>query len=38
MAKTVSVFGMGDRIGHSFTNRAKAILKWFTGRADEVFR
>jgi hypothetical protein len=37
MAKTVSVFGMGDRIGHSFTNRAKAILKWFTERADGVF-
>jgi len=37
MAKTVSVFGMGDRIGHSFTNRAKAILKWFAGRADGVF-
>jgi len=38
MAKTVSVPGMGDRIGHSFTNRAKAILKWFTGRAGEVFQ
>ena len=37
MAKTVSVFGMGDRIGHSFTNRAKAILKWFTERAGGVF-
>ena len=37
MAKTASVPGMGDRIGHSFTNRAKAILKWFTGRADGVF-
>jgi len=38
MAKTASLPGMGDRIGHSFTNRAKAILKWFAGRADEVFR
>jgi len=38
MAKTASVPGMGDRIGHSFTNRAKAILKWFAGRAGEVFR
>ncbi|MDR2718289.1 MAG: hypothetical protein LBB89_09540 [Treponema sp.] len=37
MAKTVSVPGMGDRIGASFTNRAKAILKWFGGRADKVF-
>jgi len=38
MAKTVAVPGMGDRIGHSFTNRAKAILQWFTGRAGEVFK
>jgi hypothetical protein len=38
MAKTVSVPGMGDRIGASFTNRAKAILKWFDGRAEKVFR
>jgi len=38
MAKTVSVPGMADRIGVSFTNRAKAILKWFDGQADKVFR
>jgi len=37
MAKTVSVPGMGDRIGASFTNRAKAILKWFDGRAGKIF-
>jgi len=37
MAKTASVPGMGDRIGASFTNRVKAILKWFVGRADRVF-
>jgi hypothetical protein len=37
MAKTASVPGMGDRIGSSFTNRVKAILKWFVGRADKVF-
>ena len=37
MAKTASVPGMGDRIGASFTNRVKAILKWFVGRADGVF-
>ena len=37
MAKTASVPGMGDRIGRSFTNRAKAILKWFTERASGVF-
>jgi hypothetical protein len=37
MAKTASVPGLGDRIGASFTNRVKAILKWFVGRADGVF-
>jgi len=37
MAKTASVPGMGDRIGSSFTNRVKAILKWFVGRTDKVF-
>jgi len=37
MAKTASVPGMADRIGSSFTNRVKAILKWFVGRADKVF-
>jgi hypothetical protein len=37
MAKALSIPGMGDRIGASFTNRAKAILQWFTGRADTVF-
>jgi hypothetical protein len=37
MAKAASLPGIGDRIGASFTNRAKAILKWFTGRADKVF-
>jgi hypothetical protein len=38
MAKTVSLPGMGDRIGNSFTNRAEAILRWFSGQADKVFR
>jgi hypothetical protein len=37
MAKTLSLPGMGDRIGNSFTNRAEAILKWFSGQADKVF-
>jgi hypothetical protein len=37
MAKTVAVPGLGGRIGNSFTNRAAAILKWFSGRADGVF-
>ena len=38
MARTVSLPGMGDRIGASFTNRAQAILTWFTARANNVFR
>jgi len=29
MAKTASAQGMSDRIGASFTNRAKAVIKWF---------
>ena len=37
MAKAASVLGMGDRIGNSFGNRAEAVLKWFTGKADTVF-
>jgi hypothetical protein len=37
MAKTSSIPVMGDRIGASFTNRVKAVLKWFVGRADKVF-
>jgi hypothetical protein len=37
MAKAASIPGMGDRIGNSFGNRAEAILKWFTGRADSIF-
>ena len=32
MAKTVSLPGMGERIGISFTNRIKAILSWFADR------
>jgi len=38
MAKAVSLPGMGERIGSSFTNRAQAILGWFTARANNVFR
>jgi hypothetical protein len=38
MAKTVTLPGMGDRVGASFTNRVKAILAWFSGRADGIFR
>jgi hypothetical protein len=36
MAKAASIPGMGDRVGASFTNRVKAILKWFVDRADNV--
>jgi hypothetical protein len=38
MAKTASIPGMGERIGNSFSNRAEAVLKWFSGRAEAVFR
>jgi len=34
MAKAVTLPGMGERIGNSFSNRAEAVLKWFTGRAE----
>jgi hypothetical protein len=37
MAKAVSLPGLGGRIGNSFTNRAEAVVKWFTGRADKAF-
>ena len=37
MARTLSVPGMGDRINNSFSNRAEALLKWFSGRAEIVF-
>jgi len=32
MAKTVSVPGLHDRIGNSFSNRAQAMLNWFNNR------
>jgi hypothetical protein len=37
MAKAASLPGMGGRIGESFSNRAQAVIKWFSGRADGVF-
>jgi len=38
LAKAASVPGMQSRVGNSFTNRAEAVLKWFTGRLDsELF-
>jgi len=36
-ARALSVPGMGERIGNSFSSRAEAVIKWFTGRADMVF-
>jgi hypothetical protein len=33
MAKAVSLPGLGERIGNSFTNRAEAVLEWFRGQA-----
>jgi len=32
MAKASSVPGLGDRISSSFSNRARAVLDWLTGR------
>jgi hypothetical protein len=37
MAKAVSLPGMGERIGNSFSTRAEAILKWFGDQADKAF-
>jgi hypothetical protein len=37
MAKAASFPGMKERAGQSFSNRAEAILTWFTGHADRVF-
>jgi hypothetical protein len=36
MAKAAPIPGMGERIGNSFTNRAEAVLKWYTARAAAV--
>jgi hypothetical protein len=38
MAKAAALPGIRDRIGNSFSNRAEAILTWFAGQADGVFR
>ena len=37
MAKSPAVPGMGERIGLSFVNRAKALLTWLNGRLDGLF-
>ena len=36
MAKAAALPGMNERIGNSFSNRAQAILKWFTDRAGKA--
>jgi hypothetical protein len=36
-AKAASIPGLGERIGGSFTNRAQAILGWFSAQADKAF-
>jgi hypothetical protein len=36
MVNSLSVPGLRDRITGSFSSRAEAILKWFTGRLDTV--
>jgi hypothetical protein len=38
MAKALSVPGIGDRVSSSFSNRAEAVLNWFSGRLDLIFR
>jgi hypothetical protein len=38
MARAPSIPGLNDRIRDSFSNRAEAVLRWFTGRLDsEIF-
>ena len=38
MAKAASLPGMKERVGNSFTNRAEAVLLWFSDQADKAFR
>jgi len=39
MVNSVSIPGLRDRITNSFSTRAEAVLKWFTGRLDnELFK
>jgi hypothetical protein len=37
MAKAASLPGMNQRVGQSFSTRADAVLRWFTGQADKAF-
>ncbi|MDR2211761.1 MAG: hypothetical protein LBO65_09925 [Spirochaetaceae bacterium] len=38
MAHAASIPGLNERVGVSFTNRAEAVLNWFAGQADKVFK
>jgi len=38
MAKAASLPGMKERIGSSFTNRAEAVLHWFSDQADKAYK
>ena len=38
MAKATALPGMKERIGNSFSNRAEAIIQWFSGQADKAFK
>ena len=38
MAKAASIPGMKERIGNSFSNRAIAVIDWFSQRADKAFK
>lgn len=37
MAKAVSLPGMNERVSNSFTNRAEAVINWFSAQADKAF-
>jgi len=38
MAKALSVPGLWDRLNSSFGNRVEAMLNWFSGRLDNIFK
>jgi len=38
MAKALSVPGLWDRVNNSFSNRVEAMLTWFSGRLDNIFK
>jgi hypothetical protein len=38
MADTLSIPGMKNRIGASFSARAQAVLDWFTSKADAIYK